>query len=101
MTGELTKITERATRGIPGLGKVTKELQRTEKKIVKETKRPFKKPKIEPIQDPDPSPTSIMTEEMQAAKARVGKKKKGRRATILAGRMMARRRNILNTRLGE
>ena len=51
--------------------------------------------------DPDPSPTPLFMEETQAAKTKEGKKKRGRRATILAGRMMTGRRNILNTELGE
>jgi len=55
--------------------------------------------------EPDPSPTPIMTEEMQSATSQVRKRKPGRRANILAGRMMAGRRQILNTqfnmRLGD
>ena len=59
------------------------------------------KQKIRPQLPPDPSPTPLFMEETQAAKTKEGKKKRGRRATILAGRMMAGRRDILNTKLGE
>jgi hypothetical protein len=47
--------------------------------------------------EPDPSPTPVMAVEIQSAKSKVRKKKKGRSQNILAGRMMAGRRNILNT----
>ena len=54
---------------------------------------------------PDPSPSPVMMEETQAAKSKVGKKKRGRGGNILAGRMMAGRKQILdtqfNTKLGE
>lgn len=60
--------------------------------------------RIHPIL-PDPSPEPAMMEETQEAKSKVRKKKRGRRMNILAGRMMAGRRQILdtqfNTRLGE
>lgn len=50
---------------------------------------------------PDPSPTPLYFEETQLAKSKVRKKKRGRSANILAGRMMAGRKEILNTKLGE
>ncbi|NQT03372.1 MAG: hypothetical protein HQ580_15195 [Planctomycetes bacterium] len=49
---------------------------------------------------PDPSPTPVLTEETTAAKGKVKKKKKGRDANILAGRMM-QGRQILKRRLGD
>lgn len=64
-------------------------------------------PKI-PVVEPtplDPSPTPLLSEETQAAKSKARRRKQGRRRNILAGRMMAGRRDILNTqsikKLGE
>ena len=62
------------------------------------------KQKTQHIPDPDPSPTPVMSDEIQSAKSKVRKRKIGRRRNILAGRMMAGRRDILNTfntKLGE
>lgn len=56
---------------------------------------------------PDPSPSPIVSEEVIAAKGKVKRQaaRRGRGANIFAGRMMAGRRDILNTRfntkLGE
>lgn len=61
-------------------------------------------PKISPVPIPDPLPTPVMSDEIQSATSKVRKRKIGRRRNILAGRMMAGRRNILNTfntKLGE
>jgi hypothetical protein len=93
MTGEVERTAKKAY----------KNITRIPKKTLKEVKRIIPSPP-KPIRptEPDPSPTPIMSDEIQSAKSRVReKKKKGRRATILAGRMMAMagRRNILNTQL--
>lgn len=105
MTGASTKTIAEATKSIPILGKITREAQRVDKNIIKEAKRPFKKPKIRSMLEPDPSPEPVLMEEVVGAKKKRKKRKPGRGATILAGRMMAGRRNILNTqfkkKLGE
>lgn len=52
-------------------------------------------------QEPDPSPTPVIAEEAEGAKKKVRKKKRGRSANILAGRMMTKHKQILKTDLGE
>lgn len=81
--------------------KAYKNVTHIPKKVVEEAKRPFASPKIKPIPDPDPSPTPLMGGEIQSAKARIKKRKRGRKSTILAGRMMAGRKQILKTKIGE
>jgi hypothetical protein len=89
-------------------GRVTEDVYKrgTGYKIGKEIGRIIPKmpdpPPLPPI--PDPLPTPMMTEETQAAKARVRAKKMGRRRNILAGRYRGTGRmmeslQILNTRL--
>lgn len=51
--------------------------------------------------EPDPSPTPIPGREITEAKKKVQKRAgRGRQQNILAGRLMAQRNDILNTRLG-
>ena len=57
--------------------------------------------KRDPIPDPDPTPTPIPGREADEAKKKARRRGgRGRQQNILAGRMMAQRGNILNTRLG-
>lgn len=106
MTADPAKKHSKATKGIPVVGKIMKEHERTHADISKELKKPFKKPKKPTLpEEPDPSPEPVIAREIARAKTKEKKKKRGRRANILAGRMMAGRREILNTqfhkRLGE
>jgi len=61
-----------------------------------------KRPKIQTPPEPDPTPMPIEGKEEEEAKKKVRKRAKrgGRKSTILAGRMMAQRGDILKTRLG-
>ena len=59
------------------------------------------RPNIQVPIEPDPTPMPIPGREIDEAKKKVRKRAgRGRQQNILAGRMMAQRSNILNTRLG-
>ena len=61
------------------------------------------------VTTPSPLPTPVMSDEIQSAKSKVRRRKKGRSRNILAGRRrsilrtgsMTGSRQVLNTRLGE
>jgi len=57
------------------------------------------RPKTTP--PPDPAPTPLIIDEIEAAKERPRRRKKGRLSNILAGRMMTERSQILKTKFGE
>ena len=60
----------------------------------------FRKPSLEQLPDPAPSPEPMALEEMGKAKTKVrtGQRRKGRPSTILAGRLTSQRGKKL---LGE
>ncbi len=60
------------------------------------------RPKVAVPPEPDPTPQPIPGREISEAKKKVRKRagRGGRQQNILAGRLMAQRDNVLNTRLG-
>ncbi len=60
------------------------------------------RPNIQVPIEPDPTPMPIPGREIDEAQKKVRRRagRGGRQQNILAGRMMAQRSNILNTRLG-